>query len=231
MRIACINDKLFLIYLAFFYFCDPSMRLLLALNGHIIHCRMFSIFSMTGFGLLESGACSRRNEVNVMVKNVVDIIFGGLTYWMFGYGMSFGEDPGSNQFVGVGRFFVDSDEEQMGEIFSHFVFQLSFATTATTIVSGAMAERTKLGSYILFSFLNTIVYALPASWMWRSEGFLAKLGAVDIAGSSVVHVVGAMAGLVATIMLKPRLGRYDEGTKPLAMGSPTNALVGMFMLW
>ncbi|XP_014673215.1 PREDICTED: putative ammonium transporter 3 [Priapulus caudatus] len=192
----------------------------------------FIIFTMqSGFGLLESGACSRRNEVNVMVKNVVDIVFGGITYWMFGYGLSFGEQAGSNAFFGVGYFFVDADEEHMGERYAHFVFQLSFATTATTIVSGVMAERTKLPAYMLFSFLNTIVYSLPASWIWREAGFLVQLGAVDIAGSSVVHIVGGVAGLVGTLMLKPRMGRYAAGSAALPMGSPTNALVGLFMLW
>ena len=81
-----------------------------------------------------------------MVKNAVDVIFGGITYWMYGFGMSFGEDPGNNPFVGVGYWFVDAKPEDMGVVFSTYIFQLSFATTATTIVSGAMAERTKLTS-------------------------------------------------------------------------------------
>nr|XP_054755965.1 putative ammonium transporter 2 [Lytechinus pictus] len=90
-----------------------------------------------GFGLLESGMVSRKNEVNIMVKNAVDVIFGGLTYWMFGYGLSFGDDEGTNPFCGVGHFFTDSgDADELGWIFAQFVFQASFATTATTIVSG-----------------------------------------------------------------------------------------------
>lgn len=128
--------------------------------------------NITGFGLLEAGSVSRRNEVNIMVKNAVDVVFGGVSYWAFGFGLSFGNDPGSNAFSGVGYFFVDSDDDSMGLLFSTYVFQLSFATTATTIVSGAMAERTKLMSYLIFSFLNTIVYCLPAHWEWSQQGKL-----------------------------------------------------------
>ncbi|XP_067664667.1 putative ammonium transporter 3 [Haliotis asinina] len=192
----------------------------------------FIIFTMqSGFGLLEAGVVSSKNEVNIMVKNVVDIVFGGLTYWAYGFGFSFGEDPGTNPFCGIGYFFVDSSDENMGIVFSTFVFQLSFATTATTIVSGCMAERTKLLGYMLFSFLNTVVYCFPAHWVWGSKGFLKELGSVDFAGSGVVHLVGGSSGLIASILLKPRIGRYDHGTEPLPMCSPANAIVGTFMLW
>ena len=125
---------------------------------------------LTGFGLLEAGCVSRRNEVNIMVKNAVDVVFGGVSYWIFGFGLSFGNEAGSNSFNGVGLFFVDTEDETMGLLYSTYVFQLSFATTATTIVSGAMAERTKLLTYIIFSFLNTIVYCIPAHWEWAEKG-------------------------------------------------------------
>ena len=167
-----------------------------------------------------------------MVKNAVDVIFGGITYWLYGYGLCFGMAPGSNPFVGWGNFAVDSDNpDEMGFLYSNFIFQLSFATTATTIVSGAMAERTKLSAYIAFSFLNTIVYCVPAHWIWGENGFLAQLGVIDIAGSSAVHLIGAVSGLVATLLLKPRIGRYKNSRSAPQMGNPTNALVGMFMLW
>lgn len=104
----------------------------------------FIIFTMqTGFGMLESGCVSVKNEANIMMKNVIDIVLGGFTYWMFGYGMSFGRGPLSNPFIALGDFFIDPsvDDPLMGPMFAAFLFQLSFATTATTIVSGAMAER------------------------------------------------------------------------------------------
>ncbi|CAH1778551.1 unnamed protein product [Owenia fusiformis] len=192
----------------------------------------FIIFTMqTGFGMLEAGAVSLKNEVNIMVKNAVDVIFGGISYWAFGYGLSFGEDVGSNPFCGVGSFFVDATNDNMGVVFSTFVFQLSFATTATTIVSGMMAERTKLLTYTIFSFFNTLVYCIPAHWIWGTNGFLGALGVIDIAGSGTVHLLGAASGLVATTLLKPRLGRYDNGTKPLPLGNGTNSILGMFILW
>ncbi len=111
-----------------------------------------------GFGLLESGCVSTKSEVNIMMKNALDVVFGGITYWAFGFGLSFGAGMGSNSFVGVGCFFVDANNDHMGYVFAVFLFQLSFATTATTIVSGAMTERTKLSAYILFSLINTIIY-------------------------------------------------------------------------
>ena len=146
--------------------------------------------------------------------------------------LSFGQGKYANSFMGWGDFFVDADDENdIGLVFSNFIFQLSFATTATTIVSGAMAERTKLSAYVSFSFLNTIVYCIPAHWIWSSSGFLNKLGCVDIAGSGGVHLVGGVSALVATLMLKPRTGRFDKTYEAPPMGNPTNAMVGMFMLW
>lgn len=104
----------------------------------------FIIFTMqTGFGMLESGCVSLKNEVNIMMKNVVDIVLGGLTYWAFGFAMSFGTDKLNNPFIGMGEFLIDPslEDEFMGPKCAAFLFQLSFATTSTTIVSGAMAER------------------------------------------------------------------------------------------
>ncbi|XP_045782526.1 putative ammonium transporter 3 [Maniola jurtina] len=194
----------------------------------------FIIFTMqTGFGMLESGCVSIKNEANIMMKNLADISLGGLTYWIFGYGMSFGEGPLSNPFIGVGNFLVDPPvgDALMGPVFASFLFQLSFATTATTIVSGAMAERCDFKAYCLFSFLNTIVYCVPAGWVWGKHGFLNKLGAVDIAGSGPVHLVGGASAFASALMLGPRLGRYARGTAPLPLGNPVNAVMGTFVLW
>lgn len=174
--------------------------------------------------MLESGCVSLKNEVNIMMKNVVDIVLGGLTYWLFGFGFSFGLYEPNNPLVAVGGLLVDPpiDDEYMGSICAAFLFQLSFATTSTTIVSGAMAERythiyiyifiknqerkaltlynqlclsrCNFKAYCLFSCLNTIVYCLPAGWVWGDHGFLNRMGAVDIAGSGPVHLVGGVSG-------------------------------------
>ncbi|XP_029175974.1 putative ammonium transporter 3 [Nylanderia fulva] len=194
----------------------------------------FMIFTMqTGFGMLESGCVSLKNEVNIMMKNVVDIVLGGLTYWIFGFGISFGLDKPNNPFIGVGGLFIDPpiEDEYMGSICAAFLFQLSFATTSTTIVSGAMAERCNFKAYCLFSFLNTIVYCVPAGWVWGDHGFLNNMGVVDIAGSGPVHLVGGISALACAIMLGPRVGRYDNGIDPLPLGCPVNAIMGLFVLW
>ncbi|XP_043506090.1 putative ammonium transporter 3 [Polistes fuscatus] len=194
----------------------------------------FIIFTMqTGFGMLESGCVSLKNEVNIMMKNVVDIVLGGLTYWLFGFGISFGLNKPTNPFAGSGGFLIDPPvgSELMGPICAAFLFQLSFATTSTTIVSGAMAERCNFKAYCLFSFLNTIVYCIPAGWVWGDHGFLKSLGVVDIAGSGPVHLVGGVSALACAIMLGPRLGRYDFGIEPLPLGCPVNAIMGLFVLW
>ncbi|KZC05832.1 PREDICTED: putative ammonium transporter 3 [Dufourea novaeangliae] len=194
----------------------------------------FIIFTMqTGFGMLESGCVSLKNEVNIMMKNVVDIVLGGLTYWAFGFAMSFGSNEHYNPFIGLGEFLIDPSvhDEHMGPKCAAFLFQLSFATTSTTIVSGAMAERCNFKAYCLFSFLNTIVYCVPAGWVWGDHGFLKVMGAVDIAGSGVVHLVGGSSALACAIMLGPRLGRYDNGIDPLPLGNPVNAIMGLFVLW
>ncbi|XP_076625624.1 ammonium transporter isoform X2 [Colletes latitarsis] len=191
----------------------------------------FSVY--LGFGMLESGCVSLKNEVNIMMKNVVDIVLGGLTYWAFGFAISFGTGRLHNPVIGMGDFLMDPFiyDKLMGPKCAAFLFQLSFATTSTTIVSGAMAERCNFKAYCLFSFLNTIVYCVPAGWIWGDHGFLKNMGAVDIAGSGAVHLVGGSSALACAIMLGPRLGRYDNGIDPLPLGNPVNAIMGLFVLW
>ncbi|XP_076253943.1 putative ammonium transporter 2 isoform X1 [Rhynchophorus ferrugineus] len=183
--------------------------------------------------MLESGCVSIKNEVNIMMKNVVDIVLGGLTYWIFGFAMSFGRSPMNNKFIALGDFFIDPSihDDLKGPIYAAFIFQLSFATTATTIVSGAMAERCSFKAYCLFSFLNTAIYCIPAGWLWGDHGFLKQMGAVDIAGSGAVHLLGGSAALASALMLGPRIGRYDNGRGPLPLGNPVNAVMGLFVLW
>lgn len=141
-----------------------------------------------------------------MVKNAIDVIFGALGYWVCGFGFSFGNvGQYANGFSGFGYFLTDSsDEKNFGHVYAKYFFQLSFATTATTIVSGAMAERTNLKAYIIFSSVNFLSYVFPAHWVWDKQGFLNQLNVIDVAGCGPVHIVGGMCALVATLMLKPR---------------------------
>ncbi|VDM91798.1 unnamed protein product, partial [Litomosoides sigmodontis] len=124
---------------------------------------------------------------------------------------------------------LDSPRDE-GWAYANFLFQLSFATTSSTIVSGAVAERAKLRSYILLGCIVILIQALPSHWVWDSQGVFFKLGVVDFAGCSCIHMVGGIIGLVATIYLKPRRNRFNENSVH-QMSSPTNALLGTFMLW
>ena len=187
----------------------------------------FVIITMqSGFGLLESGLVSKKNEVNIMMKNVADIIFGGISFWMLGYGFAFGNNEYSNSIIGLGDFFFDADNNvDGGWKFSKFFFQLTFVTTSTTIVSGALAERCKFTSYCLFSILNTFIYSIPAHWVFDDIGWLNKLGMVDFAGGGPVHLLGGITGLVGTLILKPRLNTTSSSS------SNVNTIFGLFMLW
>jgi ammonium transporter len=182
----------------------------------------FIIITMqSGFGLLESGMVSSKNQIHIMVKNMTDILFGGFTFWIFGYAFIFGDN--SNGFISAEDFFTDKDNNY-GWLFSNFFFQFTFSTTATTIVSGCLAERTNFLAYILFSMLNTFIYSVPAHWIWNKNGWLYKLGVVDFAGCGPVHMVGGLTGLVGTYMLGPR--KFKD--KP---SSYVNSIFGLFMLW
>lgn len=161
----------------------------------------FIIFTMqTGFSLLESGCVRRKNEVSMMMKNVVDPLFSGLAYWLIGYGLSLSNDASyKNPFVGWGEFFVDSTAKDMGQLFASFTYRLSLAATTTTIVSGAMAERITFTAYCIFSFVITIIFSLPTYWIWSQNGFLRQYKAVDIAGCSTIHLVG---GILFCVLIK-----------------------------
>ncbi|KAK6747865.1 hypothetical protein RB195_000826 [Necator americanus] len=196
----------------------------------------FTIFTMTaGFGLLESGRVSSKDEVNVMVKNVIDVIFGGLAYWMFGYGFTFGESN-TNPFIGVGDYFFDPEREDMsasdkpGTSYALFLFQMSFATTTSTIVSAGMAERIHLQSHCFVSFFITLVHSVAGHWVWHRSGVFRAMGVVDSAGCSAVHLVGGISGLVATLYLRPRQYRFMD-KRARQISDPTKAILGFLMIW
>ncbi|WKY04422.1 hypothetical protein Q1695_005430 [Nippostrongylus brasiliensis] len=205
-------------------------------NGVWVSAASFTIFTMTaGFGLLESGRVSPKDEVNVMVKNVVDVIFGGLAYWMFGYGFTFGQTY-ANPFIGVGDYFFDPEREHelsadgQGTSYALFIFQMSFATTTSTIVSAGMAERIHLRSHCFVSFFITLVHSIAGHWVWHQRGIFRAMGVIDSAGCSAVHLVGGISGLVATLYLKPRQHRFHEKAAR-QISDPTKAILGFLMIW
>ena len=195
-----------------------------------------------GFAMVETGFTRAKNAGNIMMKNLMDFCMGGLAFWAIGFGLMFGI---SNGFTGWSDFFVNFDNTtaagQWGYTF--WFFQMVFAATAATIVSGAMAERTKFSGYLIYSFFITLfIYPIFGHWAWgnllnadnaNSGAWLANRGFIDFAGSTVVHSVGGWAALAGAIVLGPRIGKYDKNGKPRPIPghSLTLAALGVFLLF
>lgn len=194
----------------------------------------FVIFTMqSGFGLLEAGSCAPGYEVNIMMKNIIDVVFGSLAYYLVGYGISFGQP--SIPFMGLGNFPADGghDEVESGLLYSRYIFQLSFAATSTTIVSGCVAQRLRFFVYVLYSFLSIIFYSFVAHWVFDTGGWLNMRGVHDFAGAGPVHLFGGVNGLIGVLFVGPRKGRFD-GSRPITdffPSSPSSQAIGLFMLW
>uniref|UniRef100_A0A183G840 Ammonium_transp domain-containing protein n=1 Tax=Heligmosomoides polygyrus TaxID=6339 RepID=A0A183G840_HELPZ len=152
-----------------------------------------------------------------------------LAYWMFGYGFTFGELV-ENPYIGVGDYFFDPDREEnvtsdvQGRSYALFIFQMSFATTTSTIVSAGMAERIHLQSHCFVSFFITLVHSVAGHWVWHQRGIFRAMGVIDSAGCSAVHLVGGISGLVATLYLKPRQHRFQE-KRARQISDPTKAIL------
>lgn len=167
-------------------------------------------FMQLGFTLLEAGTCRTKNAINIIMKNYMDVSIGILTFWAIGFGIMFGLNQSG--FIGTNGFFFDSSSDMA---MAFLLFQAMFAATAATITSGALAERTKYIPYLVGTVAITgLIYPVYGSWAWGGylggEGWLAQLGFVDFAGSTVVHSVGAWCALAAIIVIGPRIGRFDK---------------------
>lgn len=183
-----------------------------------------------GFALLESGMARAKNALNVVMKNYMDVCLGTLVFWAIGYGLMFGTNI--TGWVGTDHFFPNSADD--GSLWGLILFQTMFAATAATIASGAMAERTRYSTYLTGAFIITgLIYPVFGSWVWNSSGWLAKLGFVDFAGSTVVHSVGAWCALAGVLVVGPRMGRFDKRGKPREIRGHNLTLValGGFILW
>jgi ammonium transporter, Amt family len=186
-----------------------------------------------GFAFLESGMSRSKNTVNVLMKNFCDCCVGGIVFWAVGYGLLYGANPSG--WIGTSSFFpAYLSSKEAGILF----FQMMFAAAAATIVSGAIAERTRFYAYIFGSIVICgLIYPIVGSWIWGGnhggQGWLKAMGFIDFAGSTVVHSVGGWCALAALIVVKPRLGRYAaDGTPRLIQGhSLSNTLLGGFVLW
>ncbi|MCH8014172.1 MAG: ammonium transporter, partial [Candidatus Dadabacteria bacterium] len=202
----------------------------------------FLVFIMhLGFASLESGLTRAKNTTNILFKNVSIISIGILTYAFVGFNLMYPGEFSIGQYFGFAGFGIASPEGAAGLIeyadgnytyWTDFIFQAMFAATAATIVSGAVAERIKLSSFLVFSTIFVaIVYTIAGSWKWGG-GWLDVMGFYDFAGSTLVHSVGGWAALVGAIILGPRLGKYTKsGLKPIPGHSLPLATIGVFMLW
>ncbi len=188
------------------------------------------MFMQAGFAMVESGFCRAKNATNLMAKNLMDLVMGSLAFFAVGYGLMMGSDVGG--MIGSGPFFLTGDFASADSQLSFF-FQMVFAATAATIVSGAVAERLKFSAYLVYSFLICVaVYPIYGHWVWGG-GWLSNLGHVDFAGSGVVHAIGGFFGLGAAIVLGPRFGKFAKDGTPKAIPghSMTLAALGTFILW
>jgi Amt family ammonium transporter len=194
-------------------------------------------FMQAGFAMVEAGFTRAKNAVNIMMKNLMDFSMGSLAYWAVGFGLMFGVS--ATGLFGTSGFFL-SDFTPGGDpwVLAFWMFQVVFAATAATIVSGAMAERTKFSGYLLYSIvISAVIYPIFGSWAWGSlykgGGWLENLGFIDFAGSTVVHSVGGWAALAGAIVLGPRLGKYaGKGKiKPILGHNLPLAALGVFILW
>lgn len=194
-------------------------------------------FMQAGFALLETGMTRSKNAVNIIMKNFMDVSAGGLVFYLLGFGLMFGTTLGG--WVGTDGFMLsDTGDQEQTWVWAFFVFQAVFAATAATIVSGAVAERTKFTGYLIFSILITgVIYPVFGSWAWgglfNGSGWLESLGFIDFAGSTVVHSVGGWAALAGALVVGARVGKYDENGKPnhIPGHSLPQAALGVFILW
>lgn len=195
-------------------------------------------FMQCGFAMVESGFTRAKNAGNIIMKNLMDFCIGALMFILIGYGLMFCENYVAGLF-GLPTLKLLTDYTSSSADWSNFVFNLVFCATAATIVSGSMAERTKFSSYCIYSaVISAVVYPIEAGWIWNSNGWLAKMGFHDYAGSTAIHMVGGIAALIGAIFLGPRIGKYvvDKKTgKKKAKAIPGHSLtlgtLGVFILW
>jgi len=200
----------------------------------LVLCAMMVILMQAGFTCLESGLVRAKNSIHVAGKNVVDFCIASLLFWLFGFGIMFGSSA-----MGVfgSSFFLFGDTSSAW-LYSFFLFQMAFCAIATTIVSGAVAERIRFTGYVLCScILSGIIYPVAGHWAWggtipdTDSGWLARLGFIDFAGSTVVHSVGGWMALAALIIIGPRIGRFGPQGGQIEGSDLPKATLGLMLLW
>jgi Amt family ammonium transporter len=218
---------------------EPSTQYILD-NLWIVIAAVLVLFMQAGFALVEAGLTRAKSVANIMMKNLMDLSLGVIVFGAIGFAIAYG---GTNALIGTEGWFLDPSkfDESGLTLPTQFIFQVAFAAAAATIVSGAMAERTKFRSYAIYSAAITgFIYPVVVHWFWGG-GWLARLGAADgtghafadFAGSTVVHSVGGWAALMGAVILGPRIGKYGKDGKPRAIPghSMPFAVLGVLVLW
>ena len=186
-------------------------------------------FMQCGFAMVETGFTRAKNAGNILMKNLMDFCIGTVMFILIGFSLLLGEDVLG--FIGKPGFDIFTSYANFD--FSNFVFNLVFCATTATIVSGAMAERTKFLSYCIYSaVISALIYPIEAHWIWGG-GWLSQLGFHDFAGSCAVHMVGGVAAFIGAIILGPRIGKYDKNGKarPILGHNILIGALGVFILW
>jgi len=235
---------------------DPNGQLVNELNAWFYaYCGCLVFFMQAGFALLEAGSVRAKNAKNILMKNLLDACIGALIWWGWGYGVAYqGAGDPDNGFIGhnvkgdtsLGHFFVGGYDAvsttYTGDVipgdgydYGAWWFQYVFAAAAATIVSGAMAERTSLVGYLVYTiFITGFIYPVVVYWTWGyGWAFRWNGGLQDFAGSGIVHMTGGIAALCGAAIVGPRKGRFDESKKPIAMPAhnTTFQVLGTFILW
>jgi len=226
-------------------FADAEVLAIAIDNLFLMICAVLVIFMQAGFAILESGVNHSKNTVNILMKNVMDFSLGVLLYFFIGYGIMYGD---GNGYIAMPSVFAPTEVAPAGEystlaeveadffgegLFSNqvdFLFQVAFAATAATIVSGAVAGRMKFVAYLIYTAILTgIIYPISGYWTWGG-GWLDAMDFHDFAGSVIVHAVGGFAGLAGAIVLGPRIGRFGKDKTPMPGHNLTFASLGVFIL-
>lgn len=188
-------------------------------------------FMQAGFAMLETGFTRAKNAANIIMKNLMDLCIGSIAFWVIGFGLMFGASLGG--WIGTPDFFVRGNYDSTYPTAAFFIFQTVFCATAATIVSGAMAERTKFSTYCIYSLIiSAVIYPVSGHWIWGG-GWLSQLGFHDFAGSTAVHMAGGVAALIGASLIGPRIGKYNsKGEAQAILGhNLTIGALGVFILW
>lgn len=200
----------------------------------LLICGALVFFMQAGFAMLETGFTRAKNAGNIVMKNVIDICIGAPIFFIIGFGLMFGQNAG---FIGNFDMFIRDDYSAIlpegVSLYGFIFYQITFCATAATIVSGAMAERTKFSAYCIYSVvISAFVYPIVGHWIWGG-GWLSQLGFHDFAGGTMVHTVGGMAALIGAKILGPRIGKYDSKgrSKAIPGHNVTLGALGVIILW